>query len=468
MKKQRFANFDCVIVDEVQELLNGSDKGISVLKEINSNIFWALSSIVGDNILSMLNECLNDNCRIEERKVRFLSDVTEEYAVINQEEFWLEPNEHQRIEYKETFVECRKDLKKVLESGNPFRYQSNIFILIHKLFQVQNYPQDYDTSPKSELLIQHIKTIERNVKKVIVISQYDRLGTKKIEQLLDQHKISYITVPTSLSGDEMEKAVSLFKSRKSITVFLTNAKISRLNFKDFVVPYIIRFDSWWNPALLWQTKNLFDLSESKNGENVINVFTYKMLDTIDELIKRILISKSLIDDNIISVMRPTTVNDLISVDEWLKIFDMPVNDEQENLQTLYDETVENLNNLSPTDFRATLSRFFVTLGYTNIKILEHENSESFDISGKGKSGNQNVQLFSKVLIDEIITRKKIKEIIFDVSSSQKNNTFIITRGKFENGCTEIAKNNVSLLDVEKLAEYLINLGLVQPHSEQPS
>ena len=468
LKKQRFANFGCVIVDEVQELLNGSDKGISVLKEINSNIFWALSSIVGDNILSMLNECLNDNCRIEERKVRFLSDVAEEYAVINQEEFWLEPNEHQRIEYKETFVECRKDLKKVLESGNPFRYQSNIFILIHKLFQVQNYPQDYDTSPKSELLIQHIKTIERNVKKVIVISQYDRLGTKKIEQLLDQHKISYITVPTSLSGDEMEKAVSLFKSRKSITVFLTNAKISRLNFKDFVVPYIIRFDSWWNPALLWQTKNLFDLSESKNGENVINVFTYKMLDTIDELIKRILISKSLIDDNIISVMRPTTVNDLISVDEWLKIFDMPVNDEQENLQTLYDETVENLNNLSPTDFRATLSRFFVTLGYTNIKILEHENSESFDISGKGKSGNQNVQLFSKVLIDEIITRKKIKQIIFDVPLSQKNNTFIITRGKFENGCTEIAKNNVSLLDIEKLAKYSVNLGLVQPHSEQPS
>jgi len=468
LKKKRIANFDCVIVDEVQELLNSSDKGVSVLKEINSNIFWALSSIVGDNILSMLNESLNDHCRIEERKVRFLSDVAEEYAIINQEEFWLEPNEHQQIEYKETFVECRKDLKKVLESGNPFRYQSNIFILIHKLFQVQNYPQDYDTSPKSELLIQHIKTIERNVKKVIVISQYDRLGTKKIEQLLDQHKISYITVPTSLSGDEMEKAVSLFKSRKSITVFLTNAKISRLNFKDFVVPYIIRFDSWWNPALLWQTKNLFDLSESKNGENVINVFTYKMLDTIDELIKRILISKSLIDDNIISVMRPTTVNDLISVDEWLKIFDMPVNDEQENLQTLYDETIENLNNLSPKDFRATLSRFFVTLGYTNIKMLEHENSESFDISGKGKSGNQNVQLISKVLTDEIITRKKIKEIIFDVSSSQKNNTFIITRGKFENGCTEIAINNVSLLDVEKLAEYLVNLGLVQPHSEQPS
>ena len=45
LEEQRLANFDCVIIDEVQELLNNSDKSKSVLKEINSNIFWTLSSI---------------------------------------------------------------------------------------------------------------------------------------------------------------------------------------------------------------------------------------------------------------------------------------------------------------------------------------------------------------------------------------------------------------------------------------
>ncbi len=464
LEKQRLANFDCVIFDEVQELLISSDKNKNVLNEINANIFWALSSIVGDNILSLLNDYLNDNCRIEERKVRFLADAGEEYAVINHEEFWLEPNENQRIKYKETLVECRKELKVVLESGNPFMYQSNIFILIHKLFQVQNYAPGYDTSPKSDLLIQHIKAIEKNLKKVIVISQYDRQGTKQIEALFDQHEITYVNVPTSLSNDEIEKAVSLFESRKSITVFLTNAKISRFNFKAFVVPYIIRFDSWWNPAALWQTKNLFDLSERNNENNIVNVFTYKMLNTIDELIKRTLISKDFIDDNIISAMSPATVNDIISVDEWLKVFDMPVNDEQENYQELYEETVEKLYNLSLEDYRQTLSSFFLKLGYAKIKILNHENSESFDITGQGKSGNQKVYLFSIVLLDEKITRKKIKKIIVDVSLAQKNNTFIITRGKFEKGCTEIAKDNVTLLDVEKLAAYLVNLRLV---SSQP-
>jgi restriction endonuclease Mrr len=185
-----------------------------------------------------------------------------------------------------------------------------------------------------------------------------------------------------------------------------------------------------------------------------------MLDTIDELIKRTLISKNYIDDNIISAMSPATVNDIISVDEWLNVFDMPVNDEQENNQELYEETVEKLNNLSLEDYRKTLSSFFLKLGYAKIKILKHENSESFDITGEGKSGTQKVSLFSIVLLDKIITMKKIKKIIVDVSLAQKNNTFIITRGKFKKGCTEIAKNNVTLLDVEKLAAYLVNLRLV--------
>jgi len=357
-------------------------------------------------------------------------------------------------------------LKKVLESGNPFRYQSNIFTLVHKLYQTQNYSKDYDTSPKTDLLIQHLKAIEKNLKKVIVISQYDRQGTKKIERLLDEHKINYITVPTSLSGEEMEKAVSLFKSRKSITVFLTNAKISRLDFRDFVVPYIIRFDNWWNPALLWQTKNLFDIKNS--GKNVVNIFTYKMLDTIDELIKRILILKNYTDDNIVSAMPPAAINDLIVIDEWLEVFDIPVDDKKENLQKLYEETIENINNLSLKDYRATLTRFFFTIGFARTKISEYENSDSFDISGEGKSGNQKVHLFCKVLLDEIITRKTLKQMISEVSLAQKNSTFIITRGNFEKGCSEIAKNNVTLLDAEKLAAYMVNLELVQRSTEKPS
>jgi hypothetical protein len=71
------------------------------------------------------------------------------------------------------------------------------------------------------------------------------------------------------------------------------------------------------------------------------------------------------------------------------------------------------------------------------------------------------------LVDEIITRKTLKQMISEMSLAHKNSSFIITRGNFEKGCSEIAKNNVTLLDAEKLAAYMVNLELVQPSTEKP-
>ena len=133
-----------------------------------------------------------------------------------------------------------------------------------------------DESPKSDLLLQHLEILKRNGKKAIIISQYDRQGTKKIERLLDMSKISYTTAPASLSADEMQKAIKIFKEKDSITAFLTNAKEVRLNLGDFVVPYIIKFDTWWNPTLIWQLQDLFKLSDDDLQKKNINVFSYKM------------------------------------------------------------------------------------------------------------------------------------------------------------------------------------------------
>jgi hypothetical protein len=466
LEKQRLAKFDCIIIDEAQDLLEKSADDKDLYKEISPNIFWALSGVVYDDILTTFNRALGAACKIEKKLVKRLTDIPTDYTGINHQEYWLEPDEHQKVEYKESLVDCRKELKRVLESGNPFRYQANIFMLLHKLFQVENFAHGYDTSPKSDLLLQHLRLIKRNDRKVIIVSQYDRQGTKKIERLLDRHKINYIAVPSSLSVDEMKKAVSLFKSRKSITAFLTNAKLSRIDFGDFIIPYIIRFDSWWNPALLWQTEELFDFSESSKELNRMNVFTYKMLNTIDEEINRILIRKNLIEDSVISVMTSNAINDLISVEEWLKIFELPVEDDTNKVKKKYDETIERLKNQSLADYRATLSRFFFTIGYSSIDILEHENSASFDISGEGKAGKQSVYLICRVLLEDFVSKKAIKQIIFDSSLAQKSNIFVITRGKFEKGSDQLARKNVTLLDVEKLAGYLVTLNVVETPATQ--
>lgn len=461
LDKKTLSKFECIVIDEIRDLMEKPAKTIGFLKEINPDVLWALSSTVKDDIQTALNKSLNNRCQIEAVLMRHLSDVTTKEFRIKHDEFWLEPDEYQKVEYKETIVNCRKELKRVLESGNPFRYQSNISILLHKIFQVENFAHGYESSPKSDLLIQHLHAMKNNKQKVIVTSQYDRQGTKKLERLLDQHKINYVTVPASLSADETKKAIKLFKDKNTVTVFLTNAKLSRLNFGKFFVPYIIRFDSWWNPAQVSQMKDLFEMDEEAKSQQQLVVYTYKMFSSIDEGIKKTLMGKDLLEDNIINVMPTNTINDLISVEEWLKVFEMPVEEDHQKSTKLFSETVEAIVNHSIADYRATLSRFFHTLGYTHIDILEHENSASFDIIGRGKDGKQEVDLYCNVFLDDVVKKKEVKQIAVDASLLQNRNTFIITRGKFEKGCDALATGNLKLLDTERLAHYIVTLNIMQ-------
>ena len=186
-----------------------------------------------------------------------------------------------------------------------------------------------------------------------------------------------------------------------------------------------------------------------------------MLNSIDEDIKRTLLKKELFDKNILSVIPISMFNDLISVDEWLKIFDMEVDDKSSKIIISYTEAEKELETLSIGDFRAVLSRFFYAIGYRNIDILVDMNSASFDIKGEGKIGGEDVNLFVKVLLMDVVSIKTINEIIPDKSLAQKSKIFVIAKGKIEDGGDELLNEAVTLISMEKLAKYLVNFNVIQ-------
>ena len=461
LEHKRLSKFECIIMDEIQLLLEKSSEGEKVFRKAHPTVFWVLSSLTDNALLAQVNDILSEDNKIEKYMVNNLFDVSVDSPTLLQKEFWLEPSEYQQVEYKETFNECKKEFKKVLESGNPLRFQSNIFTLVHKLYQVENFAKAYETSPKTELLIQHLKIIQGNKQKAIILSQYDRQGTKKIEKLLDHFKISYVSVPAGVSAEDIKKSISLFKNKKTITALLSNAKESRLNFGSHLVPYIIKFDSWWNPVMNWQLEQIFNLGSKKIKKFNINVFTYKMLNSIDEDIKRTLLRKELFDKNILSVIPISMFNNLISVEEWLKIFDMEIDDNSLKTKISYTEAEKELETLSIADFRAILSSFFFAIGYKNIDILVDLNSASFDITGEGKIEGEDVNLFVKVLLMDVVSMKIINEIIPDFPSTQKSKIFVIAKGKIEDGGDELLNEAVTLISMEKLAKYLVNFNLIQ-------
>ena len=463
LTQQRLAGFDCLLFDEIQNWLNGQIESKEFLQQLKSKMVWALSSIIVKNILSEFNNLLNESCHISSYKTKKFSKLENEHPNITFRDYWISVYKDQQNEYIETVKQCRKDLKRILESENPFRFQANIYMLLHKLYQVENFAHGFDTSPKTDLLLQHLQAVQGNGHKVIILSQYDNQGTRKIEKFLEKNKINYINAPSSLSGEEIKKAIYLFKNKENITAFLTNVKENRLNFGDMFAPYIIKFDSWWNPAANLQTQNLFQ--QNANNQKLF-VFSYKVYNALDERVQKLLFNKNLLKHNITSSMSLNTLNDLISVDEWLEIFGMPVESKSADRQMLIDSTIEKLNKSSLADFRATLSRFFFSLGYLKIDILEHENSASFDIAGEGKAGNRLIYLLGKVFIEDMVSIKTIKQIILDASLSKDGNVFIITNGKFEEGSEKLERNNIMLLDVKKLSQYLVNMNLVQAEELQ--
>ncbi|MFC2103436.1 hypothetical protein ACFLSS_03295 [Bacteroidota bacterium] len=459
--------FDCIIIDEVQEILINEEILNDQIKNINPQVFWMLSSRLNGELPARLSTVFNEIDLVDQLKFIRLPDRVKEGIEINHEEFWLQPDEPQKVEYKETLKECRKELRRILESGNPLHYQANIFILLHKLFQVQNFATDKLSSPKLELLRHQVESIKQNGRQVIIVSQYDQQGIKKIERLFDDADISYVSVSSGYSAEQLKKSVSLFKTKKDVTVFLTNDKVQRLNFGNYFVPYVIRFDSWWNPGLVANSANLFDFEEKTHARSMLNIFSYKMLDTIDEQIKQILLSKNLIDNNILTAMPTNKLNDLISVDEWVKIFGLLIEDDEDRYKQLYNDTYERLRGYSFEDMKDSLSRFFAAIGYADFEIASNENSKIIDITGEGKSGGKIINLSSRLYREKDIDKETVQEMLSKSRGPVKCISFLITGGTVSDECYSTSNKDLVLMDIKQLVKYMIQLNIVNAPIEQP-
>jgi hypothetical protein len=459
LNNNMMSKFDCVILDEAQFVLNKGEKGSEFLSALKPKILWALTSIISDKFKDELNTLLKTGAKIESVKIRRKEELKQNAQRFIWNEHWLNLDNEQEGQYNETMVDCQKNLRKILETGNPYRFQANIFTLVHTLKQVSNFAAGNVTSPKTELLLEQLSIIKQNEKKALILSQYERQGTRKIEKFLQQNGLKYVLAPAGLSVDEMAKSIELFKNRKEITAFITDAKISRLRFGETIIPYIIKFDQWWNPISLWEVEDIFNINEQNKFEN-INVFSYNILNSIDDQVKELLITRGLVNKNMMDIMPVKVFDELISVDDWLKVFKMPVSEEEEQgIQPA--EVLKNLKKMTLADFRTTLSKLFFKLGYTNLDIIDELNSSSYNLVGESKRNNRSIYLFARIFMEDKVLVKDVKEIILQSGSSADSKIFIITKGKFNKGCEKLESDKVTLLDGIKLSDYLIRLNIVE-------
>jgi hypothetical protein len=301
--------------------------------------------------------------------------------------------------------------------------------------------------------------IKENSKKVLVLSQYEKLGIKKIAELLSNYGIKHILAPSALSAEDMQKAISMFQSQSDIVAFVSDAKISKLKFSDFNLPYVIKFDQWWNPISNWEIEDIFVKKEESLQKESINLCNYYSSGILDQRIRELLLETDLLNKNIFELMQPKLYEDLILVDEWLQVFGMPVSSESKTEQS--PEAVQAiLKKITIDAFRKILSRLFAVLGYSEVDILELPNSNSFNMVGKSQRNNRDFFLNARVFVESKIDKKTIENVLSETSSSKQDKVFIITREKFPDIGVEKLRENVTMLDGLSFSKLLIRVGIL--------
>ncbi|MGB5529152.1 MAG: hypothetical protein WBQ32_04210 [Ignavibacteriaceae bacterium] len=465
LNTERLSRFDCIILDDAHLILSQKENGKNFISSLRPKILWATSCVLDKNLGKELNNWLHPSCNIENSQIRSKESISENVTKFILNEVWFEADDDQLGEFKVTMVDCKKELRRVLESGNPLRFTANIFTQLHRLNQVGNFAPNKSTSPKTELLLEHIKTIKENGKKALILSQYDRLGTKKIAELFSKNGIEHIYVAGSASAEELKKAISLFESQKEMVAFISDTKPSKLKFSDLNIPYVIRFDQWWNPINNWEVEDMFTIrGEGSAFNESVNIFNYYSLGTVDQKVRELLFKNGLLNKNVFELMHAKLFEELISVDEWLKIFEVPAS-EEDNEQFLLGTIQENIKKITHDNFRRIITKFFSRLGYDNLEVIDMPNSNSFNIIGKAQRNNRMFRLVARVISEGKLAKQTLEEFLQETSASGNDKVFIITKGKLPEFTENILRENVTLLDGLWLSKYLLRLGILVNQNE---
>lgn len=227
-------------------------------------------------------------------------------------ELWTALSTEQRTEYEAVLSEGVNKLQSTAGTGNIFILKPQIFALLHQLNQILNFPQSLSATPKSEELLAQIKKVHPSGERIIVFSQYEKMGIKKIEELLKENNIPVLMYLSSYSAVQAQEIFGRFSSGRENTVLVADAKAvnKKAGLRD--IKHAFYFDRWWNPLNNYQAQESFLQSPA---ENVYYFYSYG---TIDERIKNMLERKGLAEKAAAKKYSMAQVNEMITTDEWLE------------------------------------------------------------------------------------------------------------------------------------------------------
>ncbi|HSP87130.1 MAG TPA: DEAD/DEAH box helicase, partial [Ignavibacteriaceae bacterium] len=414
----------CFIFDEAHIISDSKQYNTAKLSKLNPKYLWVLSSYPQEKLKEKLEKVFKDKLSLKNYLSRRKEEVGRELPGITWQNKWLSLDEEQIEEYNEAFANAKEKVQWFLESGNPLRFNANVFTLLHQLKQVCNFSEKKGKSRKTKLLLEQVNRIAENNQKVVIFSQYDKVGTKKVEDVLTKNNIKFLSYAPGMSTNEMESVLKKFSSSTSITALVAGVKPSRIKIPAGNVSYVIHFDIWWNPASLWQTEEAV-IGSSKGEQQNLTVYSYLMKNTIEEKIHALLHKKGFLNKHIIESVNPDNIAEMITNPEWLEIFELPDEEFKQRYQKGLLETEKRIDNYSINEFMERGKNFFVKLGYKNLDATESKTGNSFDVRGLIKKSKYDLQLYARFLMKEVVPESEVKQHLSELKEKAGNGKYFL-------------------------------------------
>lgn len=470
--------FDVVVLDEAQNIKNPTSSRSRAIKKLKARQRWALTGTPIENKLediASLFEFLRPGylmpfdlypARVKEKMSPYFlrrrkEDVLPDLPKKQKQDMTLELDPEQRAAYDQVAGEVRSELTAL----GPRVTKMEIFRSIQRLKQICNFAPGRFTSPKLDLLKEQIEEITESVQKVIVFSQYVGEGIDKLEEALKPYGTAKIVggQPESARNREVER----FKHLPEVPILLASVRAGGVGLNLTEASYVVHFDHWWNPAVMWQAEARVHRYGQTRG---VNVYSYWMVDTIEERIHATLQKKGLLFEDVVDGLSESQIDDLISTDEWLEMLGVKVQERvqpkptRKTFESLgLTEIREKLYGITPLAFENLVKELMHSLGYPNVKVTGRTGDGGIDVISTRNTSQGIVRAVAQCKRYRgtvgVEVARELRGVIASDESIQKG--FLVTTGEFSRECIGFCERSGVIIPISGLqvANYVKQFGL---------